>query len=242
MYGKELNAEELTANFKAALPNSPPYVGNVSFTISEDGELGSHYDTPEYYLAEVPVADLATFTLPAYDLERDPAATFVYNATNPPPVLYLTSLPSVGMLYDSQGAVIDTFPHQLANGTLRYRPVSNECRGTDTPYATFTYYAEDGSTGVKSPLNATVTLYVTAANDPPVASETEPFSAFTGVKTMVCVTGTDIDAGDSVLSAGQPFGDSLSELCIAYLYNGTGLAAAAAGAVVDTDFFTFKDP
>ncbi|KAG5187969.1 hypothetical protein JKP88DRAFT_275928 [Tribonema minus] len=264
MYGKELTAEEITANFKAALPNSPPYVANVSFTISEDGELGSHYDTPEYYLAEVPVADLATFTLPAYDLESDPAATFVYNATNPPPVLYLTSLPSVGLLYDSQGAVIDTFPHQLAKSTLRYRPVANESRGTDTPYATFTYYAEDGSTGVKSPLNATVTLYVTAANDPPVASETEPFSAFTGVKTMVCVTGTDIDAGDSVvsalvasapqrgklyaahsttdaeLSAGQPFGDSLSELCIAYLYNGTGLAAAAAGAVVDTDFFTLK--
>jgi hypothetical protein len=268
LYGRALTAAEVSGNYAAALPNSAPAVTAVSFTVEEDGEDGDHYSSPEYYLTEVPLSDLAALTLPtAYDFESDVGNAIGYSVTNPLPLLHLASLPTRGTVYDSSGAAITAVPHTLADGTFRFRPVKDESSGAAAAYATFAYYATDGATGARSTADGTVTLHVLPKNDPPVAAAAT-FQASTGaVSDKLCVTGTDSDAGDgvvsaavvlpplhgilyqvvadvitgTVLTAGASFGGG--QLCVGYKYTGAGGAgvggSAVAGSEVDVDAFTF---
>ena len=264
MYDRVLSTSELTSNFKAKLSNSPPVVSATSVTINEDGELTDHYSNPVYYQSVVPAADLASITLTAYDWETDSSNTFSYSSSYALPTIYVSSLPATGTLLDYDGTQITSVPHALSsssNNMVKYRPVKDASSGSTTVYTTFTFYAIDGVTGSRSPADATMSIYVLAKDDPPMATAAS-FTAYSGTTSnIMCVTGTDVDSGDSAvsgsvvtvpshgklykvvsgsvtsteLSAGASFGTN--QLCVGYGYTGT--ATVAVNGQLDTDSFTF---
>lgn len=92
IYKKALQSDEVLQNYLAKLPNSVPLVTDMAVTIQEDGEVGSHYDTPEWYLEEVPVSDLVTVSLNAVDVDEDPSY-INFDSDDDPMKVYITSLP-----------------------------------------------------------------------------------------------------------------------------------------------------
>ncbi|CAM9918792.1 unnamed protein product, partial [Phaeothamnion confervicola] len=185
-YSRALNETEVWLNYLAGLPDSLPVVSAVSVKISEDGEVGDHYDDPAFYLNVVPFDSLTGISLDVSDMEDTegwPSNEEGWTETDEAPTVYVASKPAAGTLYDSSGAAVATVPHALPapeagtavdgkfNFTVRYRPPKDEYSATATTvFANFKYYAVDARTGKQSAENATVSVYVTAKNDPPVAA------------------------------------------------------------------------
>jgi hypothetical protein len=266
LYTRVLNDSEIYSNYLAGLTNSPPAVFDANITIPEDGEFGDHYSTPAYYLSEVPFSDLINISLPApYDAELDSSKAHQYDPTSRPPSVYISTLPQAdrGRLYLTDGSTMSTLPHQLAAPyNLKFRPVKDEYSSTvDTSFASFQYYAIDGETFKRSATDATVNLFVSKKNDPPL-----PVNGVYDVQAgsdhrLVCVTGTDIDEGDSAVSGrlitSPRFGDlyivsadgpgttiltanvsfGSGQLCAAYRYS--GVDGTAINGYVASDSFTF---
>ncbi|KAG5192975.1 hypothetical protein JKP88DRAFT_291525 [Tribonema minus] len=266
LYPRVLNAKEIKANYDAYIPNVPPVPKAFNVTVLEDGMTAARYDTPAYYRADVPALDLATIAFPApYDYESDAAANALsYSAANPAPTLWLASLPSRGTLYTLAGAAVTSAATQIANATLRYRPARDQFSAGGAAYATFRYVAADGVTGARS-AEATVTIFVTAQDDPPVVVA-RAVTVAAAVATKICGNGTDVDAGDSVRnyyistapssgklyyvvdgavtmteasaasSAAAWFG--AAQACIGYRYTGAARPDAATG-LIGFDGFTY---
>jgi hypothetical protein len=264
-YSRVLNDSEIYANYRAGLTNSPPAVFDANITIPEDGEVGNH-STPSYYLTEVPFSDLITISLPApYDAELDSTKTNQYDPATRPPLVYVSTLPQSdrGTLYLMDGSVLSTLPYLLAAPySMKFRPAKDQYSSTfDTPFAAFTYYAIDGETSKRCAKDATVNLFVSRKNDPPLpANGTYVVQAGSEYR-LVCVNGTDIDEGDSavsgrvitlphlgylyavsdgasvgtILAANDSFGNG--QLCAAYRY--TASETTAIDGYVATDNFTF---
>ena len=265
-YDRALGSTAVATNFAALLTNSAPSVKSSIVVVQEDGMASDHYGTPEYYRQAAPVADLATLTITAYDFESDAANEFVYSGTNPPPTLHLSSLPDKGTLYDSADAVITSTAQPLPQGSggtalLRYRPLLDESSGAGSIYTAFNFYAVDGATGQRSVTDATISISVVPADDPPVA-DMAAFQALTGAENTLCVTGSDVDSGDAVvgvvlmaapthgtlfkmeqgsatltpLSVGHSWGTG-GQLCAAYVYTGTESSTEAGQVLLEDSFY-----
>src|SRR6056297_329866 len=185
LYNRVLSPEEVAQNYAARVPNSPPIVQDASHVVQENGEVGSHYDTPEFYLSPVPVDELVSLTLVVLDGDHDPSSPS-YNASASPitfPGLCLATLPANGTLYFMNGTAIHgSLPIALAvesprgngaslNGTfttqLRFRPGWKEVSWPHI-YTTFEVFAVDGVTGLASN-TATISVYVKAVHQIPIA-------------------------------------------------------------------------
>lgn len=98
IYNRTLSAKEVMRNYNAKLLNSRPVVSNRTVKIQQNGEVGTHYNTPSFYTKPVPVLQLANITLPVYDVEYEDPGHPNYNHSAPPKV-YIASLPHKGHLY-----------------------------------------------------------------------------------------------------------------------------------------------
>ena len=203
LYNRTLSAVEVAQNYAARVPNSRPLARAANHTVQENGEVGSHYDTPAFYLSPVPVDELVVLDLVAVDGDLEPASPN-YNAAAPlsPPQLYLASLPGEGTLYHLNGSAITEVPTLLVSsaatqpgvvGTqVRYRPGWKEVSWPEV-YTTFAFYALDGSTGLAG-APATVSVLVRPVHRiPEVNSSTTPTEAKAGQLTWVTVAGTAFD-------------------------------------------------
>jgi hypothetical protein len=171
LYNKTLTAAEIQQNFLAKVPNSVPVAANATVVVGQNGEVGTHYDTPAFYLSPVPVLELANISLPASDLDEDRGHPN-YNKSNPAMAVYIASLPARGTLYQLNGSVIASVPvlvDPYSSHTVRFRPRWNEL-SWPAVYTSFTYYAVDGVTRVASN-PATITVVVKAAKRPPTPQD-----------------------------------------------------------------------
>ncbi|KAM3568060.1 hypothetical protein VYU27_009813, partial [Nannochloropsis oceanica] len=108
LYNRSLSLAEVKQNYAAGVPDSRPIARSVTHTIQENGEVGTHFDTPEFYSTPVPLNELVVLTLEVLDADHDPASPN-YNASTlvtSIPVLYLAILPSKGTLYYLNGTII----------------------------------------------------------------------------------------------------------------------------------------
>lgn len=266
MYNHALTPVEVASHYSLGLSNSLPTVSDSTITINEDAIAVDNYSNPAYYASATPYADLSSFTLVPYDAENT-VGNAKYSATAAVPVLYISVLPVIGTLYDaSTSTAITSAPQALVSPyTLKYRPTKDQYSSTaSTVYASFKYFAIDGETQLKSLTDATLSIIVTSKNDPPVPTTTGSSTVYDGTTgTIVCVSGTDVDIGDSVasgnlvtlpsngnlyqvsagvitstvLAATNSFGSN--QLCVGYKYTGPATAAVTDG-YMTTDSFTFN--
>mmetsp|Transcript_30775 Transcript_30775/g.69067 ORF Transcript_30775/g.69067 Transcript_30775/m.69067 type:complete len:1016 (-) Transcript_30775:364-3411(-) len=210
VYDTALDAEAVSQNMAAKLPNSLPVCFDLSVTMNEDGEKqcgASLKEHPERYQSPLPVDELDIITLRCFDQDNDvshpnydPAIT-----ASLPPALKLGSLPARGELFQAlDGAPVDRIGSELLaapDGTisLHYRPAFNEYY--DGAFDSFEYYATDGVTGLASAQPARVLVYVVACNDPPVAQNVTAV-ALASSWTKIYLNGSDVDRPDG---SGPPF-------------------------------------
>ena len=182
LYNRSLTLAEVRQNYAARVPNSRPVVLPAIHVVQENGEVGTHFDTPEFYLSPLPVDELVVLTLEVLDGDHDPASPN-YNASTlatTMPLLYLATLPANGTLYYLNGtAITGSLPVSLdvtvANDStssafvahMRYRPGWKEV-SWPAVYTTFSFYALDGATGLASD-TATVSVQVRTVHDIPKA-------------------------------------------------------------------------
>ena len=206
MYNWPLNDSQVMQNFNAGLEESPPVAEDVTVTINEDGEIGDHYDTPEFYLQNptVPVLSLPVIHLQVTDVDQQEGFPgFSAEQQQVRPAVFIDSLPR-GTLFDVDGQMITKVPHYVTfndSYAVRYRPEKDESSGPSDIYTSFTYAAADGVTGEISVVHGVVDIYVLPKNDPPVsrnATATVP----TG-ESRIFLNGTDVDSpdGDTVQGA-----------------------------------------
>ncbi len=263
IYPRILTAAEIQQNYASGLPAPIPVVFDSSITINEDGEVGDHYDDPTYYWEPVPTLDLQTFTLPnAYCASTD-ENSLAYDVNAVDPVIYISSIPSKGEFYSGSLVLIttDALPFQLSpDETLRYRPLGNESSIVE-PYVTFTYMAVDAVDDSIESFPATVSIFVTPKNDPPSASDVT-VSVHNGAPSKLCISGTDADDGDEVVSAtilslptmGSLYevtlegdignsitldGTELPGLCVSYIYIGANVEPIDHTGLVAIDELSF---
>ncbi|KAM3568056.1 hypothetical protein VYU27_009811, partial [Nannochloropsis oceanica] len=108
LYSRVLSPAEVTQNYNARVPNSRPIALAATHIVQENGEVGTHYDTPEYYLAPVPVSELVILTLEVLDGDHDTSSPN-YNSSiqvMTMPLFYLATLPTRGTLYYLNGTAI----------------------------------------------------------------------------------------------------------------------------------------
>lgn len=207
MYSRPLNSSEVARNYDAGLQNSPPLAGDITISINEDGEVGDHYRTPEYYLQDptVPTLNLSTIYMTVEDLDDEEGFPGFNASEARPAVVAIESLPSRGTLFDINGNEIDFVPWNITDDNgyrVRYRPVKDEFSGPSDVYASFTYSGVDGVTGEKSLVSGTCDIFVLAKNDPPVPMNVSE-EATAGTDNVVVLGGTDVDnsVGDKIEGA-----------------------------------------
>lgn len=201
MYDRPLNSSEVAQNYEAGLQNSPPVAEDISAAINEDGEVGDHYDTPEYYLQDpmVPALNLSVISLVVVDLDAEEGFPgFDSEAEFVPSMVAIESLPSRGALFDISGQAIDHVPYNISYDDgyhVRYRPVKDEFSGSSIAYTSFMYSAVDAITGEVCIIPGIVTIYVLAKNDPPVPTNMSEIVT-TGQGNTIFLAGTDVDTSD----------------------------------------------
>ena len=180
LYSWVLSPAEVTQNYGARVPNSRPIARAATHVVQENGEVGTHYDTPEFYLAPVPVSELVILTLEVLDGDHDPISPN-YNSSilaTTLPLFYLATLPTKGTLYYLNGTAITagSLPIALtiANNDksssfahVRYRPGWKEI-SWPAVYTSFSFYALDGITGLASD-TVTVSVQVKSVHEIPKA-------------------------------------------------------------------------
>lgn len=202
MHNRAINSSEVAQNYASGLDNSPPVAGNITAIINEDGEVGDHYDTPEYYLRDpsVPTLNLSTISLVVSDLDEEGFPGF--DQSPPPASVFVESLPARGTLYDVYGEEIHYVPRNIPYDygyRLRYRPVKDEFSGPEDVYVSVTYSAVDSITGERSVVPGVLDIHVLAKNDPPQpVNLSETVTA--GKGHIVRLQGTDIESslGDRI--------------------------------------------
>jgi hypothetical protein len=211
IYPWDLTAAEVQQNYQARVPNSRPLVLNATRMVQRNGEVGSHYATPEFYLVPVPVLELVAIPLPAHDADED-LRNPNYNASAPPHSIVVTSLPSKGTLYLLDGTEVitpnTTVPRRptplpgdnytTPTAYLRYRPLWREV-SAPAVYTSFTFVAVDGVTGLTS-TPATIHIVVTPTHDIPVAHTSLMAAAVARVPVVIPLNGT-ASGGASVVAA-----------------------------------------
>ncbi|CAN0087718.1 unnamed protein product, partial [Sphacelaria rigidula] len=151
-----------------------------------------------------PLDDVHRIYLGAYDQDLDPT-TPNYPLNHSLPTVVLSTLPDTGYLYELSGTQIVSTPFtlELIDGfyPVRYRPLPNEASPDGwTPYTSFQYFAEDSANASRSRL-ATVSIVVTAKNDPPVAFNDSDFVYVGTRENILHFFGSDMDDDDYVTGA-----------------------------------------
>lgn len=211
MYNWPLNDSQVMQNFNAGLEDSPPVAEDITVTINEDGEIGDHYDTPDFYLQNptVPVLSLPIIYLQVTDVDQQEGFPGVSAEQDQVfPDVFINSLPR-GALFDIDGQVITKVPHYVTfNGgyAVRYRPEKDEFSGASDIYAAFTYAAADGVTGEISIVAGVVDIIVLPKNDPPMSNNVT--ATVSMGETNIYLNGTDVDS---------PYGDAIQGSLIARL-------------------------
>ena len=187
--------------YAKGIANSTPVAYDVAIKINEDGEAGDHYEDPAAYLQPFPVTELKIINMKVYDSDNDPTTPNYRNDARPK--AFVEVLPHTGQLIDAAGEDITTTPFEVYEEggvfPVRYRPLFNEY--SSSVYTSFSFYAEDGVTGIRSFTSATVTIYVTPKNDPPVAFNLN-LDAYAGThENIVQLRGSDVDDSDEVQGA-----------------------------------------
>lgn len=156
--------------------------------MNEDGEVGDHYDTPEYYLQDPMMAtlNLSLIFLVVVDLDAEEGFPgFDSEEEILPSIVFMESLPSRGELFDLSGQAIGDVPYNISYDDgyhVRYRPVKNEFSGSSV-------------TGEACVIPGITTIYVLAKSDPPVPMNiSEIFEA--SQDNTIFLTGTDVDSSD----------------------------------------------
>lgn len=209
IYSRNLTAAEVQQNYQARVPNCRPLALNITRPVQRDGEVGTHYDTPEFYLESVPVLELPTLPLLAVDADEDPGSPNYYLAA-PPFSILLTSLPSKGTLYFLNGTEITAAPapvprsrplpgdkYTTSTAYVRYRPLWREVSAPDV-YTSFTFVGVDGVTGLAGD-PATVGIVVTPTHDLPIAWPNLTAAAMARVPVAIPLNGTT--SGGAVVAA-----------------------------------------
>ena len=200
MYNRVLTDAEVGANFKASFTNSPPTVASKSFSVMEDAEPspgGLHYSDPIWYRSQTPVADITPIDLSsvAYDADNDfPSFPGYDAATAITSKLFVKTLPAQGELFVAETNVkITAADTLLPSGKIKYRPKKD---ASGASFDSFNVYAVDGRDATsKSATDATITVSVTAVNDPPVNKASSTASILVGVEStmILALNGTDVD-------------------------------------------------
>ncbi|KAJ1447760.1 hypothetical protein M885DRAFT_575447 [Pelagophyceae sp. CCMP2097] len=249
-YNRRLTPAEISTNYAAKLPNSPPLVYDVAATVDEDGAFG----------------DRGVVTLVVVDVDDDPSAPN-YNVVAGRPQLYIASLPAQGSLYLLDGTPVTSaltrVPRDSSAGyTVRVKPPRDAFTG-DGAFTSlgFTYFAVDGVSGTRSAETASVVVQVAPVNDAPIAAP-ESTVVMAGVKTVLYLDGTDVDdaggvakmtasivslptatlyqvASDGSVGAVVAAGDALQTASVAFLYNGPTAKINAKTGIFGSDSFTF---
>ncbi|GMH99688.1 hypothetical protein TrVE_jg344 [Triparma verrucosa] len=197
MYDKVLTPSEVVANYNAKLGNSLPTVTATTITINEEAEVssGGHYPNPDWYGSAPPVSDLASFDLTSQvsDADVDTVDYPNYDGSAAAPTLWVGSLPGFGNLYQNDGTEITATDTLIASNNLKFRPVLNS---NGASVDTFQVYAKDGTTSEPSVGLTTITMDVTAVNDPPIpTNEVREAAVLVGVLTtsIFDLAGSDVD-------------------------------------------------
>lgn len=202
IYIGKLSAERILAIFNEGVVESDVFVYNQTVQLAEDGEDGDHYDTPEYYLQEIPWDELYSINIDAYDADNE-RSNPNYPLNIPAPKVFVTSIPLTGELINSSGDVQILAPFEVIGiddgYPVKYRPLRDDAKNS-TVYANFTYYAVDGRNGARTS-SATVTIYVYAKNDPPTAFANSSL-AYAGIsENIVHLYGEDYEEFDFLTGA-----------------------------------------
>ncbi len=198
VYGKSLSDKEILFNYKASLSNSLPVVVSSTISINEDGMVGDHYDTPLYYLHDVPFDELNIINMYLYDLDQSIISpNYNDSLSKGRDSVQLLSIPTKAKLYDLNANIIVSVPYIISwdnnvNGYgVKYRPKRNEY--SIATYTRFTYRAQDGVTGLYSINNATVQLNVQSVDDPPYFKTNFSRNVYVGKLEILSLSGFDDD-------------------------------------------------
>lgn len=216
LHNETFNNSLALSRISEGIADSTPVVYDSTVSVAEDGEVGDHYEEPEFYLQEIPGVDLHQVPLDVYDADNDLTTP---NYKEILPRVFVDTFPFPGLLFDSVGDIIVSTPFEVIGdrGTfsVRYRPLFNDF-ATENVYANFSFHAEDDKSGSRSFANATVKVRVFSKNDPPVALNAS-HEVFAGTKqNIISLQGTDVDAEDYVREAvivEPPNGGSLFQVC-----------------------------
>ena len=198
VHNRALTETEVSQAYASKLANSLPVPSSFTVTVQEDGEVGSHYDTPDFYTTEVPVLELATVNLKVFDADEDPSY-INYDTSDSPMLVYISRLPpaSLATLYQYDGAEITSVPTAVpktsGNYTVRVRPAWNQYSTGDEPFMNFSFYAVDGVSGESSSSAAMASVIVRPKNDPAVAYNSNE-TVYAARKTLLRLTGTPVEA------------------------------------------------
>lgn len=190
------------SRYSSGSTNSTPNIYDSTVDIMEDGELGDHYDEPEYYRGPFPPAELRQIPLSFSDADRNPVTP---NYNNLYPKIFVYALPNRGFLVTSSGEEVISTPFEVLEVggmfNVRYRPPYNDYGNEGVSYTSFSFFATDRYTGSQSFTNATVTVNVFSKNDPPVALNSSHV-VYVGTKhNMLALQSTDVDADDYIQAA-----------------------------------------
>ena len=171
LYNDLLTNSQINENYNKKLTNSLPVAWNITVRVQENGEVGSHYSTPAFYLEPVPTSELCEITLPLFDLDNDQKSPH-YSIETPCSLAVIVSLPTNGILYDANSAVeitqIGYTVSCLSNYRVKYRPSFNKYSGTaSTVFDSFTISALDGVTQMASTETGTINIVVDKVYLPP---------------------------------------------------------------------------
>ena len=198
VYTKSLSDQEILFNYEGSLSNSLPVVASSTISINEDGMVGDHYDTPTYYLDDVPFDELNIIRIYLYDLDQSIISPNYNDSVSQCwDSVQLLSIPTKGKLYDLLGNVITSAPYiiswdnNLSGYGVKYRPKRNEY--SIATYTRFTYRALDGVTGLFSIDNATVQLVVQSVDDPPYFKTNFSSNVYIGKLEILSLSGFDDD-------------------------------------------------
>jgi len=273
LYGSKLNQRQIDQNYDYGIVNSLPVPVSCIATIDEDGMVGSHYGSPAYYRTSVSATELAVIVLKAFDLDEQLYSPN-YNITAPQMEMQVLSLNySAGSFFFHDGSPLSEGALVRKNDSggrgvygIRFRPLRDRhSSATGAVYTTVVYRAIDGITGMASADNATLSIYVTAIDDPPYAPSSYSSAATAGVRSPHPLIGADIDSAvtavyvtvlppngtlyrvasnGSVLSAlaapGYLTRNGSSVFSFAYRYTGSQQLASQASGIIATDIFYFK--
>ena len=191
IYNSSVENEDVLALYNEGFVNSRPVVWNISLIVQEDGEVGSHYSDPSYYENPVPIPDLVSISLPSYDLEDS------YFGTNIS-YIFFAALPKRGELYDIYTFDKITEDRSIICCTVKFRPDFNQFSSPAmSVFDTFSIYAVDGITHIKSINTATISIIVSQVNHPP-APENVMYEVFYGVQKVISLPGYDREDGFSI--------------------------------------------